>query len=229
MTMLALFVGMILPFLAKAGVLFLGFTGYSAQSLYKVFQLAVPCVWRYRQGARGVRIFWPVEEPLPSWKIWSIGTLISVILAGSAIVATITLAPLWELDPHILRQGFDARFTVGPVAAVIVVLFLSFLNSALEELHFRAWLDQELSQIAGNVIGIGISAMAFGGMHMLIFFGLPDLPLILIALAAIGLAIGGVCWSLLMRQPGGIHAAWWSHGLTDALLLGWGLHWLGYV
>ncbi|HAI98451.1 TPA: hypothetical protein DCL30_02815 [Candidatus Peribacteria bacterium] len=218
-----------IPFLVKIAVLSLGVSGYLLQSLYKVFQLIVPGVWRYRDGKTGARIVWPTDEPRPSAVLWIMATLIALVLSLSAIVALQLLIPLFHLDPETLRRGLDARFAVGPVGAVAVVVFLSFLNSALEELHFRAWLDRELSRSTGDTIGIITSASLFGLMHGLIFLGLPDVPTSLIPLAIIGLAIGGICWSLLLRKSGGIYAAWWSHGLTDALLLGWGLSWLGYL
>ncbi len=66
-------------------------------------------------------------------------------------------------------------------------------------------------------------------MHGLIFLGLPHISFTSIALAIAGLIVSGVSWSLLMRKAGGIYAAWWSHGLADAIILGWGLHWLGYI
>jgi hypothetical protein len=53
-------------------------------------------------------------------------------------------------------------------------------------------------------------------------------PLVLWLVFA-SLFIAGVSWSLIARRPGGIHAAWLSHGLTDAGLLTWGLFWLGYL
>jgi membrane protease YdiL (CAAX protease family) len=133
------------------------------------------------------------------------------------------------IDPEPIRAGLDVRFAVGPVGACLVVIFLSLLNSALEELHFRAWLDREISSRWGTVAGISISAVAFGAMHVLIFLGMPGLPCLAMLLVPLGLAVAGVAWSILMRLPGGIHAAWFSHGLTDSLLLGWGLHWLGYI
>jgi hypothetical protein len=44
----------------------------------------------------------------------------------------------------------------------------------------------------------------------------------------VALLLIAVVWSLLARRPGGIHAAWLSHAMTDAGLLTWGLFWLGY-
>ena len=49
-----------------------------------------------------------------------------------------------------------------------------------------------------------------------------------LALVFVSLWIAGASWSLIARRPGGIHAAWLSHGLTDSGLLTWGLLWLGY-
>jgi membrane protease YdiL (CAAX protease family) len=155
--------------------------------------------------------------------------VVAVVLSGCGMGAATWLLPYLELDPHAIRAGLDDRFQMGPAGALLVVVFLSVVNSGLEELHFRAWLDRELSARWGAAAGIAASSLAFGGMHVLIFLGMPDLPAAAVVLVPLSLAIAGAVWSLLMRRPGGIHAAWLSHGLTDALLLGWGLHWLDYV
>lgn len=220
----------ILPFLAKAIVLVIGSQGYALQSGYKLVQAAVPAWWRYRrEGLRGIRAIWPTDEPAPGWRTWALGVCIAIALSGSAIAAAIVILPQLDIDPVQIRAGMDARFPTGPAGAIAIVIFLSVVNSALEELHFRAWLDRELSAALGSPAGIAISAGAFGAMHVLIFLGMPGLPWLAIVLVPLALAVAGASWSLLMRRRGGIHAAWLSHGLTDALLLGWGLHWLGYV
>lgn len=229
MPLFFLFLTAALPFAAKIGVMLLGLQGYALQSLYKIFQLCIPIGWRYKQHKRGLELFWPIHEPLPSRHTWIIATALSILLSGGAISIVYLVALVWHIDPAMLREGFDQRFSVSGTTAVLVVFFLSFINSALEELHFRAWLDRELSQKIGNIGGITISAAAFAGMHGLIFWGLPGFPSSLIALPILGLFICGVCWSMLSRKLGGIHAAWWSHGLADALLLSWGLYWLGYI
>jgi membrane protease YdiL (CAAX protease family) len=217
-----------LPFLAKAAVLWAGATGYGLQSIYKLFQLVVPCWWRFRRrGARGWRVLWPTDEPLPDARTWTIAVLAAFALAGSGIGTALVVLPLIGLDPHSIRSGLDNRFAVGTTGAVGVWLLLSVVNSALEELHFRAWLDRELTLRWGSAAGVGVSAGAFGAMHVLIFLG--ELPARAVLGVAAALGVAGAVWSLIMRRPGGIHAAWLSHGLTDALLLGWGLHWLGYV
>ena len=71
-------------------------------------------------------------------------------------------------------------------------------------------------------------AIAFGAMHGFIFSGVATVGPLAKLLLFVALFIAGISWSLIARRPGGIHAAWLSHGLTDAALLTWGLSWLGY-
>lgn len=214
------------PFWLKAATM--GLSGYALQSLYKVGQAAVPVLWRMWQGRRGRQIF-ALEVRLPSGALLCTAVLVACGAAGIAIGLLVMLAPMLGLNPETLRAGFDGRFAVSGMGAVAVVAFLSLLNSALEEFHFRGWLDTELSKRAGTFVGITVSALAFGCMHGFIALGLPGVPPIVVVPMVGGLALVGACWSGLMRRPGGIYAAWLSHGLTDAVLLTWGLWWLGYL
>lgn len=218
-----------LPFVAKTSVILLGLNGYLMQSFYKILQLCIPAVWRHKQGQKGINVIWPFDEPFPNRQTWLVATLIAVVLSVVAIAAINILAPMFEISSEAIRTGMDERFSIGTQGAVVIVIFLSFINSAIEELHFRAWLDREVSKRIGSSAGILISAIAFGGMHGLIFYGMPSVTSVIIFIIVVALAISGICWSLLARMRGGIHAAWWSHGLTDAMLLLWGLRWLGYV
>jgi|GEM_PF-5490169 len=218
-----------LPFTVKATTMFLGATGYGLQTLYKFAQVLAPAWWRYAQGERGVAVAWPVREPWPSARLLAVSIASGTAFGLSAIIAASSLAPAFGMDPETLRAGFDNTFKVDGVWALAVVVFLSFANSAIEELHFRIWLDGETSKRWGNAAGIAVSACAFGAMHGFILLGFPTMPIVLGLLITCCLIFAGVCWSLMVRHPGGIYAAWISHGLTNVLLLGWGLFWLGYV
>lgn len=218
-----------LPFLAKGLTLWLGLTGYLAQSSYKILQLLLPMCWYASRGRRGAEMLAPAEEVRPTPRLLAMAVLYALLLAGGGIVAIHLLLPVLQLDPAVLRAGFDARFQMGPAGAIAVVVFLSSLNAYLEEWHFRWWLDMELTRRWGRGAGIVVSATAFAGMHAFIVLGVPGIPGIIAPLMGIGLFVAGITWSLLLRRGGGFYAAWLSHGLTDALLLGWGLWWLGYL
>lgn len=220
-----------LPFFAKATTLWLGLTGYVAQSAYKVLQLAIPLGWRFFRLKWGysVAAAIPSRRRFPFVRWLNVGVFLAFVFAGSAIVAILRLGPSLGVHREVIRAALDSRFEASPAVAIMVVLFLSSANAALEELHFRVWLDRELTKRVGSVLGIGISALAFGAMHAFILVGLPGIrPEAIVAMGA-GLTLAGICWSMLLRRPGGVYAAWLSHGLTDALLLTWGLFWLGYL
>jgi membrane protease YdiL (CAAX protease family) len=218
------------PFVAKIASLVVHATSYPAQSAYKLFQLAVPVLWRrHYSGKRGLAALWPVDEPLPRATTWALAVVAALVLSGTAIVALSLLADLLGLDPGALRGQIDARFGMTPGRAIAVVLYLFTINAALKELHFRAWLDRELSARLGDAAGICISAGTFASMHLLIFAAMPVFGRVQLAMVFVGLFVAGATWSLIARRPGGIHAAWLSHGLTDAALLTWGLSWLGYL
>jgi membrane protease YdiL (CAAX protease family) len=218
-----------IPFALKAAVLWIGWTGYALQSLYKLAQLAIPMLWNLAKGERGRHAFLPAGAGRPSAQLLLAAAAVAVVFSGAAILLAHTLLPLLSVDPLAIRAGLDARFAMSPAAALGVVIFLAALNSALEEWHFRWWLDRELSARWGSKAGIAVSALAFGSMHAFIFAGTPGIPAYAIVLAALGIAVGGGAWSMLLRKPGGFYGAWLSHGLTDALLLGWGLWWLDYL
>src|SRR5262249_18100941 len=130
--------------------------------------------------------------------------------------------------PAVLRENLDTQFAMTPWRAAAIVAYLAVANSALEELHSRAWLDRELSARWGNAAGMLASAATFGAMHLFIFTSAKGVTPPTLAAIFGALVVMGLLWSGLMRRPGGIHAAWFCHGLTDAGFLTWGLFWLGY-
>ncbi len=217
------------PFLAKSYVLFAAVTGYLGQLSYKMFQLAAPVFWRRRYGRRRLlACFWPVDEPLPDATTWALAVSVAVTLAGAAACAVIGLHEILGIDPVLIKNDLDAKFGLTTFRAILIVVYLFTINAALEELHFRAWLDREVSRRWGDLVGVLLSAGAFAAMHVFIFAGVASVGTVVFLLLFAALFIAGVAWSLIARRPGGIHAAWLSHGLTDAALLTWGLSWLGY-
>jgi len=217
------------PFLVKTTSLVFLAQNYLAQSAYKILQLAAPLWWRRTiNHCSGRRCLWPTDEPLPRAGTWTAAVVIATVAVLLAMLCVPPLAAWLEIDPHVLRRDFDARFNITPWRAVAVVLFLSTLNAALEELHFRAWLDPELSRRFGNGVGILGSALTFAAMHLLIFAKMQNVTAAALGLVFVALVAIAVAWSVLARRVGGIHAAWLSHALTDAGLLTWGLVWLGY-
>ncbi len=200
---------------------------YAAQSLYKLGQLFVPVLWRrHVENRRGWACWWFVEEPLPTKRVGSIAVTLAAVMVAIPALTIPMLAHWFHIDPLAVRAHLSAKFSLTPALALPTVAFLSTLNAGLEEFHFRGWLDRQLSIRCGAIAGSLGSASAFALMHLFIFAGVPGAK----PTAQLGVFVvlfgAGLMWSWLARQPGGIHAAWLSHGLTDAGLLTWGLFWI---
>lgn len=218
-----------LPFVLKIATIWFGPNSYLFQSSYKFAQLAGPIYWRRKYlQLRGWKSCWPLDDAWPTARMWLWGALAAIALAVSAILAVLILAPWLEIDASKLRLLFDRRFDVTPIRAALIVVYLFTINAALEEFHFRVWLDKQLSIRFGDWAGIAGSSLAFGAMHTLIFAGMEGVSGLAVALVCVALTIAGISWSILMRQTSGIYVPWLSHGLTDSILLTWGLFWLGY-
>lgn len=226
-SVLLLLVFAITPIIVKVFTLLLGFTGYGLQSVYKLFQFGIPLLWWH---------FATTEYTTAQKLLWKKPTLISVCVAACigvtlgiiGIIAARFAIPLLHIDPVAIRTSLDARFSMTPITALLVVIFLASLNAALEEFYFRGWMDIELSSRTSNTIGVIVSTLLFGVIHIFIFVGTPGLTLTIYILVCIALTGAGAIWSLLLRKTRTLYTAIISHGLTDAMLLGWGLRWLGY-
>lgn len=217
------------PFIVKAFTMAFVAKGYGLQSLYKFAQIFVVLAWRRAHGEKGFSIAWPIHEAKPSFSLLGMAIGSGVLFGFAAIVAVRALTPIYGMDPTVIRAGFDNTFAVDGIFALVVCAFLAFINSAIEEMHFRVWLDGEVSKRIGDACGIAVSSVAFGAMHGFVLWGFPTMPTSMSALILCCLIGAGTCWSLMVRRTGGIYAAWISHGLTDAILLMWGLFWLGYL
>lgn len=218
-----------LPFVARGTAVVWFAHNYFAQSVYKLLQVGIPLGWRRGiDGKRGAQAVWPIDEPLPSLRTCLLAVAIAAVSVTMAALILPSLAAWMGIEAANVRAHFDRTFDLTPSLAVGISIFLTLVNSGIEELHYRAWLDRELSNRFGRMIGIGASAAAFAGMHTFIFAGLKEFTAGALALMFVALAAMGTLWSLLARRRGGIHAAWLSHALTDAGFLTWGLYWLGY-
>ena len=90
---------------------------YAAQSAYKVFQLAAPIGWRRAvDGRRGLAMLWPVEQPRPGAGTCALAIAIAAASVATAAIVVPALAAQLGVSPTSLREDFDARFAMTPLA-----------------------------------------------------------------------------------------------------------------
>lgn len=92
---------------------------------------------------------------------------------------------------------------------VFVSLYISFVNSLLEEFFFRGFAFLTLKRNTTRKFAHSFSALAFSLYHAGMMIGWFGIGIVLLALA--GLYVGGVIFNILNEKSENIYASWLSH------------------
>ncbi len=145
------------------------------------------------------------------FKINKKGVLVSLAL-GVGVYAVI-------LGGYSLLKGvFDFSNITGTLTQNIgvkkenflyVSLYISFINSFLEEFFFRGVAFLTLKRVAGRCFSYLFSAGAFALYHVAMMIGWFSWELFLIVM--LGLFLGGVIFNYLNEKTGSIYPSWLLH------------------
>jgi membrane protease YdiL (CAAX protease family) len=102
-------------------------------------------------------------------------------------------------------------------------LFIAVLHSALEEFFWRGFVYGNLRRIVPIPLAHLLAAIGFAAHHVVVlnqFF-----PAATAWFLGLGVAVGGLVWSLLYQRYGTLLGAWISHLIADVavLIIGWQL------
>lgn len=90
-----------------------------------------------------------------------------------------------------------------------VSLYISFVNSLLEEFFFRGFLFRNLKNHAKPATAYGVSAVLFATYHIAMMIGWFSFGLN--ALVLLGLTVGGLIFNWLNERLGCIYGSWLTH------------------
>jgi len=90
-----------------------------------------------------------------------------------------------------------------------ISLYISFVNSLLEEFFFRGFLFTNLQQLSTRRFAHGFSAVTFAAYHVAMMLGWFSLPLFLLVMA--GLTVGGLIFNYLNQRLGTVYISWLVH------------------
>ncbi len=173
--------------------------GYWVKSVVKLLLfLAVPLLYgRFDRSLRLAALFRPSRRGLP--RAIALGAAVyALILAGYFLLrGVVDFSPvLSNLPAGVTRDTF-----------LWVALYISFVNSLLEEFFFRGFAYLSL---AGRMRGAFLfSAVLFALYHTAMMLGWFPLPIFLLALA--GLTAGGGLFNWLNARDGAIWTSWLVH------------------
>lgn len=92
---------------------------------------------------------------------------------------------------------------------LLVAIYISFINSLLEEFFFRGFAFLSLKKVAGKRKAYIFSAASFSLYHIAIMTGWFSVNMFLIAIA--GLFIGGLILNYMNQKSGNIYTSWFVH------------------
>jgi membrane protease YdiL (CAAX protease family) len=195
---------------------FPGVAGQAAWAVSKAWLVALPLVWLIGvdKGALSV-------SPIPRDR--RRGAVIAGMVSGAAIFALIVggyavLGRSWiDVDAvraHMIEVGLDRRWLYLGAAAYWVCV-----NSVIEEYVWRWFVYTRLAALMppGKFPGaaVVVAGLAFT-LHHVIALGFSfQWDGRVVALASVGVFVGGVTWSVLYAKFGSIWPGWISHAWAD--------------
>jgi len=118
----------------------------------------------------------------------------------------------------LLRSVFDFSAITGSLTSnigvnksnfVYVSLYISFINSLLEEFFFRGIAFLSLSKVSSKCFAYLFSAFSFSVYHIAMMIGWFSVELFIIVLA--GLFAGGLIFNYLNEKSGTLYPSWLVH------------------
>ena len=139
-------------------------------------------------------------------------------------------ASLWCMYLVIFRGVIDADALTERVRRfgmyehyLLYTMFLSIINSGLEEYYWRWFVFGRLRAKVGVPSAVVLSSVAFAAHHFVAlhnFLGSAALA----GLFSVGIAVGGATWAWHYHRTGRLRGVWVSHCLVDIAALSIGYH-----
>ena len=178
--------------------------GYMVKSIIKIILfLIIPFIYSYKVHITPVMEFFKIKslKELIKAFILSIGIYIFIIAAYFILKGFI------DLDN--IKTILDSSLSVNKDNFIYVSLYISFINSLLEEFFFRGFIFFNLNKTMTLVMSYSISAFAFSIYHVAILANWFNPILFMVSL--IGLFIGGLIFNKLNIRNGNIYNSWLVH------------------
>ncbi len=118
----------------------------------------------------------------------------------------------------LVRNFFDFSGIAGTLSQnagvnrdnfLFVSLYISFVNSLLEEFFFRGFLFMNLKSTAGSAFAHGFSSIIFAVYHVAMMVGWFSPVLFILVMA--GLAAGGMIFNAMNEKLGSVYPSWLTH------------------
>lgn len=190
--------------------------GYAVKSAVKiVLFLALPLIYSHFDKSLNIKSLFKIDKR----------SLVKSICLGIPVYAIIVVGYL------LLKDVFDFSAITGALTDgvgvnrdnfVFVSLYISFINSLLEEFFFRGFAFLSLKKLVSRKFAYILSASAFALYHIAMMIGWFS-PLLFI-LVMLGLFAGGVIFNYLNEKSENIYTSWLVHAFAN-----FGINTVGFI
>ena len=105
---------------------------------------------------------------------------------------------------------------------MLSVIYISFINSLLEEFFFRGFAFLSLKRLTGRGFAYVFSSLSFALYHVAMMIGWFSLPLFMLMLA--GLFVGGMIFNYLNEKCENVYTSWLVHMFANL-----GINTVGFI
>lgn len=181
--------------------------GYGAKSAIKVamFMLVPLIASRMDDGVLYLSLFRLKRKGMLT--AIALGVGIYVVILGAYFL----LSPFFDFSN--IAGALTSNAGVTKDNFLYVSLYISFVNSLLEEFFFRGFVFTNLKQHSGRLPAYIFSAGAFSLYHVAMMIGWFSPALFLLVMA--GLIVGGLLFNWLNEKLDTIYCSWLAHMLAN--------------
>ncbi|HHX62479.1 MAG TPA: CPBP family intramembrane metalloprotease [Epulopiscium sp.] len=185
-----------------------GMTGYFQKSAIKIIMfLGLPVVYTLYDKNIKIRDNFKIrlKKDLVASLVLGIGVYVVILTAYFILKDFIDLSNIIEL--------LDKNVSVNQENFLWVALYISFVNSLLEEFFFRGFIFLNLKKTGGRKFAYISSALVFSIYHVAIM-GSWFKPIIFV-IAMTGLFVGALIFNYLNEKSNNIYNSWLVHMMAN--------------
>lgn len=195
--------------------------GYFIKSAIKiVLFLLLPAVYSFFD--KDIK---PFDVLKPNKKGFKTALILAIPLYFLIIGAYLLLKNVFDFSA--ITTALTGDVGVNRDNFIFVALYISFVNSLLEEFFFRGFIFLGLKKIIKLNLAHVVSALLFALYHIAIMSGWFSIPIFLLAMA--GLFAGGIIFNLLNSKFNNIYISWLVHMFANFAINTIGLSLFGII
>ncbi|HSH36074.1 type II CAAX endopeptidase family protein [Schnuerera sp.] len=182
--------------------------GYMYKSAIKIIMfLLIPLIYTAYDNTINLKDIFKVKSKKKLFASIFLGILVYIIILSAYLM-------LKEfIDLNIIKNILAENLKVNKDNFIFVALYISFINSLLEEFFFRGFIFLNLKKLIISKYAYIISALAFSIYHVAIMSSWFS-PLIFL-LAMVGLFVGGIIFNYLNESSSNIYSSWLVHMMAN--------------